>query len=163
VSLVLGCGGSSSDQPTDDDGGVGDDTAPSNDEGVDTTPPPVTPSNQVDLLFVVDNSQSMGDKQSLFAKASARIIQELTAPTGGSRTGIAALHVGVITSSLGSYGTSACDPSNPHNNDQGHLLPRDGENASSGWKIGSGGTVTSSPCLSPVAASPIAWTPGDTP
>jgi hypothetical protein len=107
-------------------------------------PPPPSPSDKVDLLLVVDNSSSMSDKQGELAKRIPELVSALTNPPAGSgRTAIGDLHVGVITSSLGSHGTSACDPTttNIHNNDHGHLLPR--------------GDAT---CAGAVTASALSWT-----
>jgi len=95
----------------------------------------VTRVDKVDLLLVVDNSLSMGDKQQKLAQEMPALIKALTNPDIDPKTGkpkwkpIADLHVGVISTSLGSHGTSACDPrvTNTHNDDRGHLLPREGE------------------------------------
>lgn len=83
--------------------------------------------DKVDVLFVVDNSVSMADKQVLLVQAVPKLIARLVSPdcidlTSGSRTpshGLACpigsalemepvddLHIGVISSSLGSFGTA---------------------------------------------------------
>ncbi len=54
--------------------------------------PPLVPASKVDLLFVVDNSASMADKQAVLASSASALIQKL-APTGD-------LHIGFISSSL---------------------------------------------------------------
>jgi hypothetical protein len=94
---------------------------------------PLRTSNvdKVDLLFMIDNSVSMGDKQSLFALAVPGLIQRLVAPncldasgkvvgqsspdgTGcptGSRPEfepVHDLHIGIVSSSLGSRGGDVC-------------------------------------------------------
>jgi hypothetical protein len=88
--------------------------------------------DKIDLLLMVDNSLSMDDKAAELGTRIPALIAKLTDqtvdPATGVPRGIADLHVGVITSSLGSFGTSACDPAlGAENNDKGHLLPRPGE------------------------------------
>lgn len=89
--------------------------------------------HKVDLLFVVDNSPSMAGKQDALAKRIPVLLRLLTQigldPLTADASRIADLHVAVITSSLGSQGTRACDPklSGPHVDDRAHLLPRAGE------------------------------------
>jgi hypothetical protein len=138
--------------------------------GVKVTKIRVTRVDKVDLLLVVDNSLSMADKQSELGRRMPQLIKALTNPDKDPKTGkykttpVADLHVGVISSSLGSQGTSACDPSvtNKHNNDHGHLMPRDGEvpTGKLGWTIS---TDTQDPpdaadCPSGVAvASALTW------
>ncbi len=106
------------------------------DEGEDTligdvTPPVgksgIRPGDAVDILFVVDNSTSMGDKQAIFKAAIPDLIDQMVKPpcfnesTGefvafddqGNCTGagvsrvfepVTDIHVAVISSSLGSHG-----------------------------------------------------------
>jgi hypothetical protein len=176
LALFIGCGGSESNGHDTDGGADGsidssiDSTLDSNTETigdtvVDTHRPdfssdaPVVGSNAVDLLLVVDDSSSMSDKQDLFARALPRMLHELTSPSAG-RKAIVDLHVGVITTSLGSHGTSACDPSSPHSNDHGHLLPRAGESVASGYAVLPSGSVGPQSCTMPAAASPVGWTSG---
>ncbi|MBK7395199.1 MAG: hypothetical protein IPJ34_02565 [Myxococcales bacterium] len=124
----------------------------------------VTRVDKVDLLLVVDNSPSMADKQAELAKRMPELIAKLTNDTPDPRTGkpgnAADLHVGVITSSLGSHGSSACAPSRTSkaNDDRGHLLPRAGEGGGTGWVVGTPtATPTSAPCPDPVEASALRW------
>jgi len=153
------------------DGG-GDSTPPGTDaivedEGVpaDTEPPPFDAgppklTSKLDLLFVVDNSISMADKQAELARAIPVMIRDLVSPsTDPSGKAFTSLHVGVITTSLGSHGTSACavEITSRSANDRGHLLPRSGEGSGSGFAVSTGGTVVSAACPSPVTASPITW------
>ena len=102
--------------------------------------------NKVDLLFVIDNSISMADKQRIFAEAVPVLLKRLISPlcidADGTPTGefspcpsgaaefraIDDIHVGVITSSLGNHGGDVCmpDPSDPTPrtfNDRAELLP----------------------------------------
>jgi len=107
--------------------------------------------DKVDMLFVIDNSPSMADKQELFRDAVPTLLERLINPPCISFTDrnqavevagpseacppgyqkefepLIDLHVGVITSSLGGHGGDICDPSlaatfNPTKNDHGHLL-----------------------------------------
>ncbi|HEX6767229.1 MAG TPA: hypothetical protein VF103_17145 [Polyangiaceae bacterium] len=101
---------------------------------------------KVDLLFVVDNSISMTDKQLLFADAVPTLLRRLISPQcldeNGNPTGafspcpagtaefraIDDIHVGVVTSSLGDHGSDICRP-DPEDatprmlNDRAELLP----------------------------------------
>jgi hypothetical protein len=117
-----------------------------------------TPSKQnkvskVDLLFMIDNSSSMADKQAILAQAVPDLINRLVDPVcinpmTGQQVGnrnpdgscaqgepdfdpVKDLHIGIITSSLGGHGaTGVCDDPDPrktfpHNDDHGHLIARD--------------------------------------
>ncbi|WP_438022289.1 hypothetical protein [Sorangium sp. So ce233] len=111
-------------------------------------PPEFTP-DKVDLLFVVDNSASMADKQELLRLALADFVSGITNPTcvdpageplrdqprsglsacpeGSSRvrTPVHDMHIGVISSSLGGHGAGTCPRStSPSNADMAHLLAR---------------------------------------
>lgn len=113
------------------------------------------PSEKLDLLFVVDNSVSMGDKQSLFKEAVGDMIDQLVSPpcldtttevfvqkdaegkcpAGSKRIfdPVKDIHIGMLTSSLGPRGAvddeipEGCEDQ-PRGNDKGYLLPfvRDG-------------------------------------
>ncbi len=112
--------------------------------------------DKIDLLLVVDNSSSMADKQKILGLAIPDLIVGLVNPpcldatgnpvgtqpggpldkcTAGSQREfepVLDIHVGLISSSLGSFGTNGCPetPStfqpygNPTMNDHGHLLSR---------------------------------------
>jgi hypothetical protein len=117
--------------------------------------PPAPPTDKLDLLFVVDNSASMGDKQELLRQAVPDMLERLLTPNcvdstgtvlGASQNGQCAsgllefqpvrdIHVGIVSSSLGGRGGDACDPNMPnqantslnaHNDDKGHLVNRAG-------------------------------------
>ncbi|WP_437826700.1 hypothetical protein [Sorangium sp. So ce1153] len=118
-------------------------------------PPEFTP-DKVDLLFVIDNSGSMADKQEVMRLALADFVSGMTNPTcvdptgspvneqplsglsacpEGSlrvRTPVNDMHIGVISSSLGGHGSGACPQATSRSNvDMAHLLARsnpDGEN-----------------------------------
>jgi hypothetical protein len=111
-------------------------------------------ATQVDLLFMIDNSASMADKHVILAAAVPELVDQLVNPrcidvatratVGRAVDGVCAtgklayrpvkdIHVGVISSSLGSHGAmDVCDDArdisagrtDPHNNDQGRLLAR---------------------------------------
>ncbi len=108
-------------------------------------------SGKVDLLLMIDNSASMGDKQELLRRSIPDLVRRLVAPNcvdgsgrvlGRSEAGVCAtgsleyapvtdLHVGVLTSSLGGRGGDLCANNNPQANDRAHLVTR----------TASGGTV----------------------
>jgi len=122
--------------------------------------------DKVDLLLVIDNSLSMTDKQSELARRMPQLVKALTNTEIDPKTGkpkyrpVLDLHVGVITSSLGSFGTSACSPvvTNKHNDDHSHLLPREGEVASGGFIVKTdGGEPIPAPCPTPIASTPLSW------
>src|SRR3981081_1123239 len=85
--------------------------------------------DKIDLLFMIDNSASMGDKQALLAQAVPDMITRLVSPncidpmgkvvgqsdaTGQCATGKAEfpavhdMHIGIVTSSLGGRGGDQC-------------------------------------------------------
>ena len=83
-----------------------------------------TKTDKVDLLFVVDNSSSMADKQEILRVSAQNILEELSA------LGAKDVHVGVITSSLGGAGADSCSTGsggmfNPTMDDGGRLITRD--------------------------------------
>lgn len=107
--------------------------------------------DKIDLLFVIDNSASMADKQKILAAAVPDLVARLVTPDcvdkEGNRQGVSVdgkcagdtdlefepvkdIHIGIITSSLGSMTESACDESldGKFNNDRGRLINR-GESA----------------------------------
>jgi hypothetical protein len=114
-------------------------------------PPDTGPQKEVDkvdLLLAIDNSISMAEKQQLFAKAVPELVKrlvnphcvtpagqiaaepaapDLPCPAGSSREfePLADLHVGVITSSLGSHGASGAKDVcvGAGFDDHAHLLP----------------------------------------
>ena len=64
------------------------------------------PNRKLDLLFVVDNSPSMLDKQLSLARNFQRMIEGLEHLDGG----LPDLHIGVITSDLGTLGSGSPTP-----------------------------------------------------
>ncbi|HEV8246208.1 MAG TPA: hypothetical protein VGP93_10590, partial [Polyangiaceae bacterium] len=106
-----------------------------------------TAVDKIDLLFMIDNSISMADKQAILKEAVpvlvGRLIQPVCvdadgAPVGGSvdvATGTCAtgepefnaikdIHIGVVSSSLGSHGGQVCSDvtGNPRLDDHAHLM-----------------------------------------
>jgi hypothetical protein len=110
--------------------------------------------NKIDLLFMIDNSSSMADKQEVLAAAIPQLVDRLIEPkcidritgrvVGQAVNGVCAIgvldfepvkdiHIGIVSSSLGNHGAfDVCDDaidvqrgrSDPHNNDQGRLISR---------------------------------------
>jgi len=60
------------------------------------------PDRDLDLLFVIDNSPSMADKQASLAANFRRIIDKLVQLDGG----LPSLHIGVVTSDMGTQGSA---------------------------------------------------------
>jgi hypothetical protein len=107
--------------------------------------------SKVDLLFMIDNSSSMADKQTILSTAIPDLVDRLVEPKcidpltgiplGSAINGLCSLgelsfapvsdiHIGVISSSLGGHGADGvCSDANdmrtdPHNDDRGHLVTR---------------------------------------
>src|ERR1700685_4646802 len=118
--------------------------------------------DQLDILFDIDNSASMGDKQALLELAIPDLIGRLVNPncvdgmgnsSGPSAMGVCTvantapefpavhdMHLGIVSSSLGTRGGDLCYPTqmtndampfldgmpsiSSHTDDQGHLLAR---------------------------------------
>lgn len=140
LCLFIGCGGKANRNGGDGDGdgpGDGDGDGPGDGDGDvlgdgdgdgDLTTPFIeqistTTGTQLDLLFVIDNSQQMADKQALLASAVPQLLERLSNPPVG--TGFNDFHIGVITSSLGSAGATTCPRGDLTFNydDQAHLIP----------------------------------------
>jgi hypothetical protein len=78
---------------------------------------PLIPASKVDLLLVVDNSASMGDKSRLLATSIGTFLRDVVR--------VGDLHVGVISSSLGNFGGDVCDGDNPRTNDHAYFRTTD--------------------------------------
>lgn len=106
--------------------------------------------DKIDLLFMIDNSISMADKQVVLKDAVPDLVRRLVSPncvnteggigqtpadpaapcpSGFDRefTPIKNIHIGVITSSLGGHGADSCSgtgtgPKAEQENDKGHLI-----------------------------------------
>ena len=128
-------------------GDTGSDAGSENGEGGSDGPPlervSTVPADKIDLLFVIDNSISMADKQEIFRNAVPLLVQRLVTPVcvdaEGEPTGMLAsaggvcasgepefppirdIHVGVVTSSLGGNGGEVC--ADMSDDDKARLLP----------------------------------------
>lgn len=117
--------------------------------------------DKIDLLFMIDNSASMADKQLILADAVPDLVDRLTNPVCVDRTSrayvaspapgeqcpdtatqerefepIKDIHIGVITSSIGGHGADSCSnvstlEYNPRQEDMSHLITRGKEAGSS--------------------------------
>jgi hypothetical protein len=122
----------------------------------DPAPPVAAPVDKVDLLLMIDNSASMGEKQEYLRSAVPDLVSRLVQPNcvdtndpnkvlgrshgdGVCDQGkpeflpVHDLHIGIVSSSLGTRGGDVCNPAdktitglNAHNDDQAHLLNRAG-------------------------------------
>ena len=109
--------------------------------------------DKIDILFMIDNSASMADKQEILRDAVPDLVSRLVNPvcvdkmsgtvtpppanpnepcTTGEREfkPIKNIHIGIITSSLGGHGADSCSPAqggqfNPTMDDGGRLIARD--------------------------------------
>src|SRR5687768_5842466 len=86
-----------------------------------------TAVDKIDLVFMIDNSSSMADKQTFLADAVPQLVGRLVNPVIDALTGkpefepITDIHIAVITSSLGGHGANQCAQASE--NDKAHLLP----------------------------------------
>src|SRR6188768_815564 len=104
--------------------------------------------DKVDILFMIDNSPSMADKQEILKSAVPVLLARLASPLcldrDGKPTGsavsvdgtcesagsapelapIADIHIGIVSSSLGAHGGSVCAAASgePDRNDRAHLI-----------------------------------------
>jgi len=81
-------------------------------------------STKVDLLFLVDNSNSMGEEQAILTRQIVLMVEELLHPTDrGPETPppVEDLHIGIISSDMGTHGHSVMTCENPMNGDNGRL------------------------------------------
>jgi hypothetical protein len=110
VAFVHCGGGTTTAQPVPVEGGagLGDEAGTGVDGGSSGNPDAIgaTTSSKVDLLLVVDNSASMGDKSKLLAASLDPLVRKLAAAGD--------VHLGVITSSLGTLGGDICPDSDVH-------------------------------------------------
>jgi hypothetical protein len=75
---------------------------------------PLVPASKVDILLVVDNSASMADKAEKLATSVGTLIRAVA--------DLGDLHVGVVASSLGSFGGDVC-PNEANYNPKGQPPP----------------------------------------
>ncbi len=105
---------------------------------------------RIDLLLMIDNSRSMADKQQILERAVPDLVDQLINPPCVDATGvevadqpagpldacppdsarvadpISDIHIGVISSSIGTHGADACTAL-PTENDHAHLITRAAE------------------------------------
>jgi hypothetical protein len=147
-------------------GGVGGSTTPAH-------------ADKIDLLFAIDNSSSMADKQKILAAVAPEIVAPLVSPPCvDSQTGaqvapsapcpagsaqefppVTDIHVGIISSSLGGHGANVCLASETarQNVDMAHLLTRGATSAPAGGFLAwDGGTTTTELALVTTLQSMIA-------
>ncbi len=108
-------------------------------------------ADKLDLLFMIDSSISMGDKQQVLQQAVPLLLRNLITPNcldgdgkvvGISNTSgecvsgtaefapVTDIHIGIISSSLGAHGGQVC-ADDPLDDDHAHLVPR--ERGVSSW------------------------------
>jgi hypothetical protein len=106
---ALHCGGSTNNSDVSPEAGTPSEGGPAGDAGPpDADSPPkanpdavgATTSSKVDVLLVVDNSASMGDKAKLLSTSVGTLLKRVA--VAGD------VHVGVISSSLGAMGGDVC-------------------------------------------------------
>lgn len=116
---ALNCGGSTNVAP--EDGGTDAVAPPDPPPDADASPPGkpnpdafgATTASKVDVLFVVDNSATMADKQKVLAASLGTLLRRVAKPG-------ADVHAGVITSSLGTMGGDICEDTTAQNS-RAHL------------------------------------------
>jgi hypothetical protein len=100
--------------------------------------------DKIDLLFMIDNSLSMADKQEILKLAVPQLVDRLVNPVCVDKDGnksappcsgdlkpefkpVVDIHIGVISSSIGGHGGDQCSESSSTFNqtqvDNGHLIP----------------------------------------
>ena len=67
------------------------------------------PNPDLDLLFVIDDSASMADKQAALAAAFPKFLDQL----GNLRGGTPNLHIGVVSPDMGTKGSAVAEPGPP--------------------------------------------------
>lgn len=118
--LAVHCGGSTKGGDVTPDGGTDPDAGgtpdASGEDGATGRPNPdavgATTSSKVDLLLVVDNSASMGDKAQFLSASIGTLLRRVV--SSGD------VHVGVVKSSLGAFGGDVCANTGAQNT-FGHL------------------------------------------
>ncbi len=148
-SGASGSGGTSGSAGSSGSGGASGSSGASGTGGSGGSDGGSAPSGKIDLLFMIDNSASMSDKQSVLAESVGALVSRLVNPicvapdgtpgatpsspdapcaAGTSREflPVADIHVGVISSSLGGHGATICDPGwgqyNPTQDEHAHLI-----------------------------------------
>lgn len=147
VACIVGCNGEIAVLGGSETSGLPVVTQPPASPQIITPSGQLTQSSKVDLLLMIDNSASMGDKQELLKKSLPDLVSRLVTPNcvdpqgamlarsvaGTCMNGslefapVQDLHVGVLTSSLGARGSDATEPGpgtfDPEN-DRAHFVTR---------------------------------------
>ena len=82
------------------------------------------PINRADILFVVDNTGSMAEEQEVLSRQIVLMIQELIGPSGGgpdTPPPVDDLHIGVVSTDMGTHGHVIMTCDNPVDGDNGVL------------------------------------------
>ena len=111
LCVLAACG---DDGHSPSDGGIDAIDAPPDAEGTIDPRPQVaeiyaTPNRDLDLLFVIDDSPSMADKQANLAANFPNFVNTLNALPGG----LPNIHLGVISTDMGTKGTDVVQPGAP--------------------------------------------------
>ena len=80
-----------------------------------------TGTTKVDILFVIDNSNSMSQEQEILANQIEVMAKALISPTEPGAPAVQDLHIGIVSTDMGTggYRIQTCD--NPNNGDNGVL------------------------------------------
>jgi hypothetical protein len=80
---------------------------PPGEKPIDDVDVPLVPASKIDILLVVDNSASMGDKSEKLAASVGTLIKAVA--------DLGDLHIGVVASSLGAFGGDVCPNEGDYN------------------------------------------------
>jgi len=108
--LLIGCGSVKSPAEPDADSDADTDTDADSDSDTDSDTD-VAPGVDVDLLVVVDDSNSMSEEQASLDAAFASLLQALVTPPIPGVPGVATLQVGIVSTDMGvgPYTVPTCD------------------------------------------------------
>lgn len=81
-------------------------------------------NEKLDLLFVIDNSSSTAEQQAVLADQAVILLRELTDPPASIFPAIDDIHVGVVSTDMGSGGYRVMTCENPEAGDDGVLQNR---------------------------------------
>jgi hypothetical protein len=84
-----------------------------------------TGTTKVDILFMVDNSNSMNQEQAVLAEQIVTMARELISPSTEGAPSVEDMHIGIVTSDMGTGGYTIQTCSNPMTGDNGVLQNRD--------------------------------------
>jgi hypothetical protein len=80
-----------------------------------------TGTTKVDILFMVDNSNSMNEEQGVLSKQIVLMAEELIHPSTPETPAVQDLHIGIVTSDMGTHGYSILTCREAMNGDNGIL------------------------------------------